>query len=130
MTATKNTGRLAGLLMLLTAITGGFGLFYIRSQIIVPENAAATAANILALQFSYRFAVVCILVAQILMLFGGLTLFQLFKEVNERWARVVLTSVLITVVLAVANTFNHFAALIVLSGADFLKVFSTEELDA
>ena len=37
---------------------------------------------------------------------------------------------LITVAIAVVNTLNHFASLLFLSQADFLNVFSTEELYA
>ena len=130
MTSTRNVGRLAGLYWLLTSIAGGFGLFYIRSRILVKEDAAATAANIMAFQSPYRFAIVCILVAQVFMLFGALTLFRLFKDSDERLVRVILTSAIITVALAVGNTFNHFGALIVLSGVDALKVFTQEQLNA
>jgi hypothetical protein len=64
------------------------------------------------------------------MFFLGLTLFHLFREVNKRLATVLLASIMITVGLAVINTLNHFAALMVLSGADFLKVFNQEQLNA
>jgi len=130
MNSTKKTARLAGLLWLLTAVTGGFGLFYIRTNILVPGDAAATAGNILASEFIYRTAIVSILVAQVFMFFFGLTLVRLFKGVNEHLTRVILASVILTVGIAVLNTFNHFAALMILSGADFLKVFSTEQLNA
>jgi hypothetical protein len=130
MTSTKNTGRLAGLLYLLVAVTGGFGLGFIRSNVLVPEDAAATAAHIVASEFLYRAAIVSTLVSQVLMFFLGLTLFRLFKEGNMRLARVLLGSVLITVALAVINTLNHFGALMLLSGADFLKVFSIAQLNA
>jgi hypothetical protein len=130
MTSTRNVGRLAGLFWLLSALTGGFGLFYIRSRIIIPDNAAATAANIVTFNSWYRVAIVSILVGQIFMLFTGLTLFRLFKEFDERLARLILVSAIITVALAVANTFNHFGAIWFLDGAEFLRVFTTEQLNA
>ena len=130
MAATMNPGRRAGLLWLLTAVTGGFGLFYIRSRVIVPGDAAATAGNILALEPMYRAAIVSSLVSQVLQVFLGLTLFELFKGFNKRLATVVLASVLMSVGIAVVNMLNHFGALLVLSRPDFLKVFAPAQLEA
>ena len=130
MNSTKSTARLAGLLWLLNTVTGGFGLISIRSNIIVPGDATATASNIITSEFLYRSAIVSSLLSQIFLFFLGLTLFHLFKEVNNRQARVLLASALIAVGIAVVNTMNHFGALLVLSRADFLNVFSTEQLNA
>src|SRR6266700_3534815 len=96
MNSTKNTARLAGLLWFLSAVTGGLGLFYVRSSVIVAGDAAATAANIVSSEPSFRAAIVSSLFSQIFLFFVGLTLFHLFKEVNkvlatvddhERWLR-------------------------------------------
>jgi len=103
MRPTTNLGRRAGLLWLLTTVTGGFGLFYIRSRVIVLGDAAATAGNILALEPLYRAAIVSSLISQVLQFFVGLTLFELFKEVNKRLATVVLASVLMSVGIAVVT---------------------------
>jgi len=130
MDSSKKTARLAGLLWFLSIVTGGFGLIYIRSNIIVPGDAAATASNIMASEFLYRAAIVSSLFSQIFLFFLGLTLFHLFKEVNKRLATVLLASVMISVAIAVVNTLNHFGALLVLSQADFLNVFNSEQLNA
>ena len=130
MGSTTNPGRLAGLLWLLTTVTGGFGLFYIRSHVIVPGDAAATAANIMISEPLYRAAIVSSLVSQVLQFFVGLTLFDLFKEANKRLATVVLASVVMSVGIAVVNMLNHFGALLLLSHAEFLKVFAPAQLEA
>ena len=130
MGANTNRGRLAGLLWLLTTVTGGFGLFYVRSRVIVPGDAAATAANIIGSEPLYRAAIVSSLVSQVLQFFLGLTLFELFKEVNKRLATVVLASVLMSVGIAVVNMLHHFGALLLLSHAEFLKVFAPAQLEA
>jgi hypothetical protein len=129
MTPSKNTGRLAGLLSVLAAVTGGFGLAYVRSKVIVPTDAAATAANLMASVSWFRAAIVGMLLADVFLLFLGLTLFHLFKEVNKRLAIVLLVSVMMTVSIAVMNTSNHFGAIMLLSGAEFLKVFTPEQLN-
>lgn len=130
MNSTKKTARLAGLLYFLTAVTGGFGLLYIRSNVIVTGDAAATAGNIVASEFLFRAAIVSNLFSQVFMFFFGLTLYYLFKKVDKVLATVLLTSIMMTVAIAVVNALNNFGALLVLSQADFLKAFTPEQLNA
>jgi hypothetical protein len=129
MNSTKNTARLAGLLWLLAAIPGGFGLFYARSMV-VTGDAAATAANIVASESSFRAAIVSLLFSQLFMFCFGVTLFRLFKEVNKVLAIVLFTSLTISLAMAVFNQFNNLGALLMLSQADYLKAFNSEQLNA
>ena len=130
MNSNKKTARLAGLLWFLSTATGSFSLLYMRSNVIVPGDAAATASNLIASEFLFRAAIVSSLFSQVLLFFLGLTLFHLFKEVDRWLATVLVASVLVTVAIAVVNTLNHFAALLVLSQADYLNVFNAEQLNA
>ena len=59
-----------------------------------------------------------------------MTLFHLFKEVNKVLATVFVTSILMTVAIAVVNQLNNLGALLVLSQPDYLKVFNPEQLNA
>jgi uncharacterized protein DUF4386 len=122
MNSRNETARLPGLLWFLSAVTGGFGLLYIRSYVIVSGDASATAGNITASEFLFRAAIVGTLFSQIFMFFFGLTLFHLFKEVDKRLATVFLTSVMMTVAIAVVNQLNNLGVLSVLSQADYLTV--------
>jgi hypothetical protein len=126
----KTTARLAGLLWFLSAVTGGFGLSYIRSNVIVPGDAAATAGNLVASEFLFRAAIVSSLFSQIFLFFLGLALFHLFREANKPLATLLIASVMIAVGIAVVNTLNHFGALLILSQADFLNVFNPEQRNA
>jgi len=130
MNSSKNTARLAGLLWFLSAVTGGFSLFYVRSKVIVAGDAAATVGNIVASEFLFRAAIVSNLFSQLFLFFLGLTLYHLFKEVNKALATVLLTSIMMTVAIAVVNALNNFGALLVLSQADYLKAFTPEQLNA
>jgi hypothetical protein len=123
------TTRLPGLLWFLTTAIGGFGFGYIRSSI-VAGDAQATATNILAAESLFRLAIVCSLVSQIFLFFFGLTIFHLFKELFGFLATVLLTSVLLTVGVAVANHLNHLGALVVLGQPEYLKVFTADQLKA
>jgi hypothetical protein len=126
----KTQGRLAGLLWFLTTLTGAFGMIYIRSKVIVPGDAAATAAHIAASEFSFRAAIVAILLSQVFFFFFGLSLFQLFEDVSRRTSMVLLTSLMMTVGIGVVNVLNLFGALVVLGPADYLKAFTPEQLNA
>jgi len=126
----KTRARLAGLLWLLSAVTGGFGLFYIRSYVLVPADAATTVSNITSVEFLFRAAIVGTLLSQVFLFFFGISLFQLFKAVNKRLATVLLAAVMMTVGLAVINQINNLGALLLLNQPDFLKVFSPEQFNA
>jgi hypothetical protein len=133
MNSSKKTARLAGLLWFLSTATGSFGLLYMRSNVIVPGDAAATAGNLMASEFLFRAAIVSSLFSQVFLFFLGLTLFHLFKEADKRLATVatvLVAAVMISVAIAAVNTLNHFAALLLLSQADYLNVFNTEQLNA
>ena len=54
MTSIQKTARLTGLLYLVIAALSAFGLVYVPSMIIVPEDAAATANNIVASESLFR----------------------------------------------------------------------------
>jgi len=113
MNSTASPGKIArraGILWLLTAITGGFGLFFIRSYVIVPGDAAATAANVLAAGALFRLAITGTLLAQLFLFFFGLTLYRLFKETDKWLATVLLASIMMTVGIGVVNQINNFGA--------------------
>jgi hypothetical protein len=57
MSSTKNPGRFAGLLYLLTSIVGFFAMGYVPNKLIVHGNAAATASNITASETLFRLGI-------------------------------------------------------------------------
>jgi Domain of unknown function (DUF4386) len=126
----KRTARLAGVLFLLATVAGGFGLSYIRTYVIVTTDAELTVANLLASELWFRAAVVGSLLSQVFLLFFGLTMFRLFREVDRWLATVFLAAIMITVGIAVFNQLNNFEALLILSQSGYLKVFSPEQLKA
>lgn len=126
----KKIARIAGILYFLTAITTIFGLLYVRSELIVYGDATATAENITANEFLFRSGIAVNLICQVLQLFLGLALYNLFKGVNKSLALVMLFSKLISLTIAVVGTLGNFAALLLLSKADYLKAFTPEQTNA
>lgn len=130
MNSIKATARQAGILYFLVLITAPFQLIYIPSVFIVPGDATATAANIVAGELLYRIGIFVGLVSSIIFLFLVLSLYNLFMDVDRKQARLMVMLVAVGVAVGVVNIFNEIAPLILLSGADFLSVFSKPQLDA
>ena len=129
MNSTKKTARVAGLLWLLTAVTAGFALIYVRPKLIVFGDPAATASNIIAFESLFRAAIAGYILSQIFALFFGLTIFRLFKGVHKTLATVFLTSLLVSAGVGVVNSFNNLGALVVLTNPVYLKAFAPEQIN-
>lgn len=123
------TGRTAGLLYLTVAITGGFSMLYVPS-LVVPEDAAATAANIATHEGLFRLGVVSGLACQVAFIFLALALHKLFKDVNRSHAAAMVALALAAVPVAFLNLLNQLAALHILGGAAYLGVFEVGESNA
>ena len=130
MISEKKSARTAGWLYLLLALTGVFNLIYIPSTLIVSGDATATVANILSSELLFRTGILSGLVSNVIFVFLVLALYRLLKDISHKQAILMVTLVVISVATTFAITFNQIAALIVLSGADFLSVFEKPQLDA
>jgi len=121
----------AGLLYLLLAISAPIGLLYVPSTLIVSGNATATADNIRASESLLRIGIGSELFHQAIVVFLVLSLYRLFKPVNENHAKLlVVLGALVSVPIMFLNVLNEVAALILVSGADFLSAFDKTQLDA
>jgi hypothetical protein len=126
----QKIAKLAGLFYLINIITGLFTEIFVRSNIIVWENAAATAQNIIASQLLFRAGIISDLLMTMSYLLMGLTFYILLKQVNKNVALAMLLLNIIGVAILALNLLNQFAPIILLSGADFLKVFSADQLNS
>ena len=122
--------RVAGVLYLLIAIIAPIGLMYVPGKLIVSENATATADNIRASEWLLRIGIASELIHQTIAVFLVLALYRLFKAVNEKSAVLMVIFSLLSVPIVFVNVLNEIAALVLVSGADFLSVFEKQELDA
>lgn len=131
MKSTQQKARSAGFLYLLLALTAPIGLLYVPGRLIVFGDAAATADNIRASGWLLRIGMASELVHQIIVIFLVLALYRLFKEVSETLAiQLVILGALVSVPIMFVNVLNEVAALVLVSGADFLAVFDRPQLDA
>jgi hypothetical protein len=130
MDSTRTTARSAGILYLLLLILGGFNFFYIPALYTVRGDPAATARKIIAIEPIYRVGVLSDLVGSIVFIFLVVNLYTLFKDVDKKYAMLMVISVSVAVAFSVVNLINQIAPLVFLSGADFLSAFTKPQLDA
>ena len=133
MNANKNIAsmaRMAGLLYLIYIIIFSFADAFCRSEIIVFGDAAATARNIMASESQFRIGFVSNLLAAVIFLLAAWALYVVLKPVNKDLALLFLLLNLGGVVVECVNMLNLFAALLLLGGADYLKVFPVDQLQA
>ena len=122
--------KVAGFLYLLMFPFGILGILYVPSNLIVQGDAATTAANIMASESLFRLSIVSALFVQIIQILLVIVLYKLLKPANRNHALLMVIFALAAVPIAMLNEFNQFAALILLSGADYLTAFETDQLHA
>jgi hypothetical protein len=130
MNSTKQTARIAGCLYLLVIVFGVFALMYVRPSLIVPGDAATTAARMMASESLFRIGVVSELLMYTCFLLLPLPLYVLLKPVSKPLASLMVIFVFVSVPIGMLNTLNNFAALSFLSGDGYLTVFTTQQLQA
>ncbi|HYM78238.1 MAG TPA: DUF4386 domain-containing protein [Candidatus Dormibacteraeota bacterium] len=130
MNSTKKAARRAGLLYLVMSLPAPFTLIYIPSFFMSSGDPAAVANTIRTSEFLFRFGIVGALVGWTLFIFVGLALYDLFKGVDKKLALLMLVLVLVSVPISYLNELNRIAALVLLSGADFLSAFDPHHLNA
>ena len=118
----KKTARFAGLLYLLLVITGVYGIFYVSTQVIVLDDTVTTAQNILANEFLFRTGIINDIISNTIFLFLVLTLYRLFKQVNEHQAKLMVALVVVQIpAVFIMEAFN-FTSLMIFKG-EILKTF-------
>jgi hypothetical protein len=131
MTSLSKKARVAGLLYIVSSAVGYLRLLYIPSALIVDGNATATANNIVAHESLFRWGFVSELLGGVLWLFVPLALYRLLKGVDHGLAvlMVILGGLMVTPLFFV-NAVTDAAALLFVTGADFLSVFDKAQRDA
>jgi len=123
----KKNARVAGLLYLILAITSIFGLVYVASQIVVPDDTLATVNNIIASEMMFRLGIISNLLYLIVFVFLVLSFYNLLKDVNKKLAMLMVSLVIAGVPAAFINELNHLAILTLLNGGEFLKEFGSDQ---
>src|SRR2546427_1997046 len=131
MSSTRNPGRVAGFWYLLLVVIGPLRLVYIPSKLFVSGNATATANNIAAHQWLFRFGIVGDLVGAVVLIFLALAFYRLFKGVDQNLAvMVVIFGGVMPALIYFVGVVSDAAALMIVRGPAFLFVFDKPQRDA
>ena len=130
MNSIKKTARTAGIPYFIYFVLHIFADVFGRSNIIMFGDAAATAQNILASDWQFRFGIVSDLIAAIFFLLAAWALYRLLKPVNKNLALLFLLLNLGGVAIQCFSDLFLFASQLHLNGADYLKVFTADQLQS
>jgi hypothetical protein len=130
MNSIHKTARTAGFLYLIYIIVSILADVLGRSPLIVFGDAAATASNLMVHEWQFRFGFVGDLAAGLLFFLTAWALYALLKPVDKNLALLFLLLNLGGVAVQCLNDLNLLAALLLSSGADYLKAFQPDQLQA
>lgn len=126
----RRTARIAGFFYLVTVVTRIIADGVIRDRIVVAGDAAATAANMLAHAAKFRLGFVADMVAFGSYIALAALLYLVFKPVSRSLS---LVAAFFGLGCAIAQAFSsvfHLAAVFIVGGSEYLKVFSVAQLQA
>ena len=108
----QKIARMTGVLTLLMVILAPFSMIYVPTTLIVPDNAATTAANIMTSQGLFRLGMASDLLVVLIEVALTALLYVLIKPVNKTLALVATFARLAMTILQAINLFNLFLVLL------------------
>lgn len=122
--------RFAGFLYLVITVAAIIAHFYVPDQLIVAGDPTTTANNIMASEGMFRFAIGSEFVVLLSEVILSVILYVLLKPVNRTMSLIAAISRLTMTTIHGINLLNYYFILILLSGADYLSVFNTEQINS
>jgi hypothetical protein len=126
----QKTAKVAGALYLMMAPFAIFSVMYVPSLLIEVGDTGATVLNLIEYQRLFRGGIISWLICQVIFIFLVVVLYNLLKVVNKNTALLMLILALVGVPIACINELNRFAALLLLSDADYLTALDINTLHA
>jgi hypothetical protein len=129
MRSPRTLARIAGflyLIMFICSLLAG----QVRTRIVVPGDAAATAGNIRASATLFRVGFVSDLVQVTTMLLVAMALYLLLKHVHQLAAAAMVTFVAVAVAIGCLNLLSQYTALTIATGRDYTRAFGRPGSDA
>jgi hypothetical protein len=126
----RTAARVAGFAYLITFAAVSYAQFGIHARLIVGNNTAETARNILAHERLFRIGIACDLMYCVGIIALLAALYVILKPVNKGLALLAASWRLIWVLMWLVMTLNLFDALRLLSGDDYSRAFEADRLHA
>jgi hypothetical protein len=122
--------RIAGVLYLLTIMTGIFAQAFVSEKLVVSGDAAATATNILTHRIFYELGFTFYVIEMACQIAVTALFYDLLKPVNGSLSLVAAFLGLAGCVIKMVSRLFYIAPLLVLGGAHYLNVFDLKQLQA
>jgi hypothetical protein len=126
----RRLARIAGALYLVIIVCGLFSEVVVRGTLVVPGDAAATAANVVAADTLFRVGVVSDLVMLIADVAIAVALYVLLAPVSRALSALAAAFRLTQAAVLGLNLVHQLAAVLVLSNGGSLQAFDPGQLDA
>jgi hypothetical protein len=128
-TSPSRRGRILAALYLFVILGGIIAQLFISDRLVVPNDAATTAANIIANKSLYRLAFTIFMLEMAAQVAVSVLFYDLLKPVNRTVARLsAIFGLTASGIKTMARVF-FYAPLIVLSGAPYLSVMEPAQLE-
>lgn len=129
-TSPRTYARVAGVLYLIIFILGPFAFFLGRTSVVVPGDATATAANVMASESVFRIGMVAESVIVLVEIVLAAILYVLLRPVSQPLSLAAAFARLAEAIVQAVNLLTSVPALLLLAGAGYLTVFEPDQLDA
>jgi Domain of unknown function (DUF4386) len=126
----RQKARIAGVAYLVTILARMFVEIFVRKRLIVSDDAAATATNIMAHEQLFRLGFAADILAFASYIALTALLYELFRPVNRSLSLVAAFFSLVACVVQAMSSLFHLAPLFLLGRAPYLSVFTVEQLQA
>ena len=126
----RRAAKVVGFAYLFALVPAIFAEFYVRGQLVVSDNAAQTALNIVAHERLFRLGIAGNLAVFAIDVALITALYVVLKPINRSLALLALGWGLIETAILVVVTLSDFDVLRILSGAEYLKAFEADRLQA
>jgi hypothetical protein len=122
--------RITGLLYLLTIVMGIFAQGFVSERLVVSGDAAATATNILAHRSLFEWSFTVYMIEMACQIMTTALFYFLLRPVNRSLALVAAFLSLSGCTIKTFSRVFYIAPLFLLGGAEYLKVFNAQQLQA
>ena len=130
MNSVKKSARAAGVLYLVIFIISPVAILVSKSGLLVPGDADATVNSIMASSTLYRLGIVAETVIFLVEIVMAAILYELLKPVNKTLSLAAAFARLAEAIVQAVNLLPSVIVLMLVSGASYLTVFDTSQLNA
>ncbi|MDH8678665.1 DUF4386 domain-containing protein [Fusibacter bizertensis] len=126
----KLKARLAGISYLLIIVCGIFSHMVVRASLIVKNDAAQTAQNIIENETLFKLSILSDFIMILSYLMLGVLFYTLFKQTNGLVSKILISLNVVGASMMAINMLNQQAALLILDGSEYLSAFDLSQLEA